>query len=63
MTTSQYLAALRKLGLTPASKRTAAVLGLSLAQIKRYAAGDNVPGPVARLLAAYLAHGLPELAE
>jgi hypothetical protein len=60
MTTEQYLHALKRLGLTPASKRTAEALGLSLRQAQRIAAGEcAVPGPVALLLAMYLKHGLP----
>jgi hypothetical protein len=60
MTTKQYLAALKSLGLTPSGKRTADVLGLSLRQVQRIAAGDSeVPGSVAKLIAAYQRHGLP----
>jgi hypothetical protein len=60
LTTKQYLAALKRLGLTPASKKTAQALGLSPRQCQRIAAGESaVPGPVALLLAMYLAHGLP----
>ncbi len=50
MTTHQYLAALKKLGLTPAGKATAEALGLSLRQCQRIAAGARVPEPVAKLL-------------
>jgi|GEM_PF-5644338 hypothetical protein len=61
MTTSRYLAALRSLGLTPASKRTAELLGLSLSSTQRIAAGrQDVPRTVELLLAQYLAHGLPQ---
>ena len=59
MTTKQYLAALKKLELTPASKRTAALLGIGLRQAQNYAAGAEVSQPVALLLAMYLQHGLP----
>lgn len=60
MTTIQYLIALEKLGLKPASKATAEALGLSLRQCMRIAAGKcGVPGPVAKLLKSYLRHGLP----
>jgi hypothetical protein len=52
MTTKQYLAALKKLGLTPASKATAAALGISLRHGQRIAAGAPVPAPVALLLRA-----------
>lgn len=62
-TQKQYLAALRKLGLTTASKATAAALGLSLRQCQRIAndASTAVPGPIGRLLAMYMAHGLPQI--
>lgn len=61
MTAKQYLAALKSLGLTPASKATAAALGLSLRQCQRIAAGDcDVPGPVDKLLRMYLRHGLTD---
>lgn len=60
MTKQQYLDALKKLDLTPASARTAQVLGLSLRQCQRIAAGaSGVPEAVALLLAMYLDHGLP----
>lgn len=62
MTTKQYLAALKKLALTPAGQATAAALGLSLRQCQRIAAGGPVPEPVALLLAMYLRHGLPRRA-
>lgn len=59
MTTKQYLAALKKLGLTPAGQDTAAELGLSLRQCQRIAAGEcKVPGSVDRLLRMYIRHGL-----
>lgn len=51
MTTAQYLAALKKLDLSPSGKQTAEALGLSLRQCQRIASGDSaVPGPVDRLL-------------
>lgn len=61
MTTKQYLAALKELGLTPSGKGTAAALGLSLRQVQRIAAGQAaVPGPVAKLLDLYRKHGLSD---
>jgi hypothetical protein len=60
MTTKQYLAALKKLGLTPSGKATAAALGLSLRQCQRLAGGAAIPEGTAKLLLMYLAHGLPE---
>jgi hypothetical protein len=50
MTTKQYLAALKKLGLTPASKATAAALGVSLRQAQYYAAGKPIPETIAIIL-------------
>ncbi len=50
VTTKQYLAALKKLGLTPAGNATAAALGLSVRHCMRLAAGARVTAPVARLL-------------
>lgn len=61
MTSKQYVAALKRLGLTPASKHTAARLGLTLSQIQKIAAGRSpVTDQLALLLAMYLRHGLPE---
>ena len=58
MTTAQYLAALKKLGLTPSGQQTAEALGLSLRQCQRIASGDSgVPGPVDKLLRFMLKHG------
>ena len=54
MTTEQYLRALKRLGLTPAGKATAAALGLSLRQCQRIAAGADVPQTVALLLRALI---------
>ena len=60
MTTKQYLAALKKLDLTPSGKATAAALGLSVRQCQRIACGAApVPEAVALLLAMYLEHGVP----
>lgn len=60
-TTESYLAALAELGLQPASRATAAALGLSVRQCQRIAAGAPraIPGPIGRLLAMYLRYGLP----
>lgn len=56
-----YRAALKRLGLTPASKRTAELLGISVRQAQRLANGSSPVTPtVEQLLRAYLAHGLPE---
>lgn len=60
MTTKQYLAALKKLDLTPSGKATAAALGLSLRQCQRIASGESsVPGAVALLIGMYLRFGIP----
>jgi len=59
MTTKQYLAALKRLGLTPASKATARALGLTVRQCQHIAAGDTpVKGTLANLLQMYLRYGL-----
>ena len=51
MTRTSYLAALRRLGLKPHSKKTAALLGVSLRSIQYYASGGQpIPEPVAQLL-------------
>lgn len=47
VTTTEYLAALDQLGLRPASRATASMLGLSLRQCQRIAAGQ---APVSRTL-------------
>lgn len=60
MTTQLYLYNLEKLGLTPHSKRTAELLGLSRRQVQRLAAGASVPEPVEKLIRMYLEHGLPD---
>lgn len=59
MTPKQFHDALKKLGLTTASQRTALALGVSVRRCQGYAAGETVPDPVARLLAMYMTHGLP----
>lgn len=59
MTNLQYIAALRKLGLTVASKRTAAALGVTVRTSQSYATDGTIPEPVAKLLRCYLEHGLP----
>lgn len=58
MTKTQYRSALKKLGLSIVG--AAPVLGIGRRQSQRYAAGDPVPETVAKLLACYLAHGLPD---
>lgn len=61
MTNRQYLAALKRLNLTPSGKATAAALGLSLRQCQRIGAGQApVPQTLALLLGMYLDHGRPE---
>jgi len=59
MTTKQFHAALKRLGLSTASQRTAKALGVSVRRCQGYAAGAVVPNPIARLLAMYIVHGLP----
>lgn len=48
MTAAQYRKLLDRLGLTIVG--AAPVLGISPRQAQRYAAGDPIPGPVAKLL-------------
>jgi hypothetical protein len=54
MTTAQYLEALKLLGLTPASKATAAALGMSVRQIQRYSVGGRIPEHVQTILRIYM---------
>lgn len=61
MTTAQYLKAIARLGLSPSGKRTAALLGVSVRQIQRYATGAQpIAKYVALLIAMYLKHGIPQ---
>lgn len=61
MNRAQFLDSLAELGLSHASKVTAAALGLSVRQIQRLAHGEApVPATVALLIAAYIEHGLPQ---
>jgi len=57
MTKEQYLRALKKLDLGPASKATVRALGMSIRQIQAFKSGEQaVPEPVALLLRMYLLH-------
>jgi hypothetical protein len=61
MTTKQYLAALKKLRLTPSGKATAQAFGLTVRQCQRIASGEAEVSPMlSKLIGAYLEHGLPE---
>jgi len=61
MTTEQYLRALKRLGLSPAGKRTAELLGLSIRQLIRIANHQApVPKFVQILLKMYQRHGIPK---
>lgn len=53
MTKTQYLAALKKLDLTPASKATAQALGLSVRHCIRMASGEQ---PITETVAIVLRH-------
>jgi hypothetical protein len=59
MNTTQFLTALRKLCLTPASQQTAALLGVSVRHCQRLAEGAPIQPATAMLLRLYLKHGLP----
>jgi len=62
MSAAQYRAALKQLGLTSSSQRTAAALGMAIRNCQRVHAGDTpVPKTVALLLRMYLKHGLMAL--
>jgi len=51
MTPQQYLSALKGLGLTAASQRTAKLLGINIRQSMRYCSGDSaVPATVEKIL-------------
>jgi len=64
MNTKQYLQALKKLGLPTAGKRTGMALGMTVSGLLKISSGAvNVSRPMERLLAMYLAHGLPEAYE
>lgn len=59
MSREQYHESLQRLGLSPAAKDTARLLGLSVRQAQRIYHGHcPVPEPVALLLGAYLAQGI-----
>jgi hypothetical protein len=60
MNTSQFNAALKRLGLTPASQQTAALLGVSVRHCQRLADGAPIQPATAMLLRLYLEHGLPD---
>jgi uncharacterized membrane protein len=61
MTPRQYHEALKELGLTVASQRTAKLLGVNIRQSQRYASGDaEVPEAIERLLTMYAKHGTNE---
>ena len=54
MTKREYLKTLKKLGLLPASRQTAVLIGLKVRQCQRIAAGDApVPETLAILLDLY----------
>ena len=56
MTSTQYRKLLDRLGLTIVG--AAPVLGISPRQAQRYAAGDPIPGPVAKLLRLMVDRGI-----
>ena len=62
MSPAEFLAAIHALGFSsPYAAGRAGVLGLGVRQLTNYASGVTpVPEAVARLLRAYLDHGLPQ---
>jgi len=54
MTTKQYLAILRKLGLLPYGQSTAIKLGVGISTLSNYAVGEHIPTQTAQLLRALL---------
>jgi hypothetical protein len=60
MTNKQYLAALKKLGLTHASQETASILGITRLSSQRYADSQPIPKPIEKLLELLIRHGIPE---
>jgi hypothetical protein len=61
MTSKQYVAALKKLGLTHASQEAANVLGITRRQSQRLADGERpVSKPIEKLLELLVHHGIPE---
>lgn len=54
MTTAQYLAALKRLGLTPHGIKTREALGKSARQLARYAKGYPIESTVEKLLTALM---------
>lgn len=61
MSERQFKIALKKLGLTVASKRTSDVLGVGIRQVQRLVIGEQpVPRPVELLLKMYLKHGIED---
>lgn len=55
MTPTEYLAALARLGLSPASQATARALGVTVRQAQRYASGVT---PVPKMVEIVLGHML-----
>jgi len=61
MTKAQYLAALKRLDLSPASQETADALGVTIRACQFYAAGDRpIPRMLELLLFMYELHGIPD---
>ena len=61
MNHKQYLAALKRLGLSPTGKATQAALGVGKQPLLRLSSGKQaVSKTVALLLAMYLKHGIPD---
>jgi hypothetical protein len=61
ITGRQFKKVLKELGLTVASKRTSALIGVSVRQVQRLASGmQPVPRPIELLLQQYKKHGIDD---
>lgn len=59
MTPKQYVANLKKLGLSVYA--SGPILGISMRQSQRYASGETeIPATIAKLLEIYTQHGIPK---
>lgn len=60
MTSKEYLASLKRLGLGVSTQQTQRIIGVTARQLLRYSAGDQaIPVAVERLLFMLERHGIP----